>query len=103
MVKADIIVTLQKKYRETYTWEHAYKRGELSIQELQEKLLDTSDDMSIKHHAPWAYDLISVAIYQQRKHFSPDFTPQQLSNFFDDLQDLTVLDSLIDSISKIIQ
>jgi hypothetical protein len=51
MNRAAIIINLQRKYRETYTWEHAYKRGEMSAEELQEKLLDTSADELIKEHS----------------------------------------------------
>jgi len=51
MMKAKIIVTLQRKYRETCVWEHEYKRGELSAEELQENLLDTSLDESIKEYS----------------------------------------------------
>jgi hypothetical protein len=96
MLKAEVIIALQKKIRETYTWEHMYKKWDISAEELQNKLHDTSSDESLKKDAPWLYDAIFLGINQKRAEFSPDFTKTQFNRFFDELNDLAMLQSTID-------
>jgi len=103
MMKAKIIVTLQRKYRETCVWEHEYKRGELSAEELQENLLDTSLDESIKEYSLWLYNAVFAHITEKRAKFSPDFTKPQLNRFFDDLNDLHRLQETINDLLNMLQ
>lgn len=96
-----IIIGLQKKYWETYNWEHEYKQGKLSPESLHKKLLDTSSDMMIRQTFPDFYDIFFAHINQKRATFSPDFTRSQLNNFFDELNDLNSLQETIDILIKI--
>ena len=91
MAKAAVIIPLQKKFRESYTWEHAYKLWDISLDELQENLFYVSSDIMLKEKNPWLYDAIFLIINQKRATFSSDFTKVQLNHFFDELNDLALL------------
>lgn len=96
--KVATIIFLQRKYRETYLWEHQYKEGDLSLQDLENKLLDSSSDTIFKQKYPEAYATLFTEIYEGRGEFSPEFTPWELNAFFAKINDLKELQSTIDAI-----
>ena len=96
MTKAAIIIALQKKFREGYIWQHKYKMWDISLDELQRNLLDTSSDVLLQQKFPWLYDAIFPAINQKRATFSPDFNETELNRFFDEVNDLELLQWTID-------
>ncbi len=96
MQKAQVILALQRKIWETYTWKHEFKLWNLSPEWLQQKLLDVSSDESIKHVFPWLYASLFARINEKRAQFSVDFTKPQLNRFFDELNDMELLQSTID-------
>lgn len=103
VLKAEIILPLQKKYWETILREHAYKTGVLSDEKLSNKLLDTSGDEAIKQISPELYDIVFAPINEERAKFSPSFTPTQRDQFFDSLNNLKNLQSTIDELDRMLK
>jgi len=87
IVKVATVLSLQKKYFESYLWEHEYKSWHISIEELHALFMDTSADTLMQKHFPSVYEKIFVPIMKKRASFSSMFQKRQIDQFFYELND----------------
>ncbi len=101
MTKADILMSLQRRFLLAYDLEHKYKEELLSPAEIQKKIqkMLTNDDIKDKYPRE-LYDAHLAEIDDKRSKFSPEFSHDECVEFFSELKDMSWLQEHFDFLQK---
>lgn len=95
MERAEIIVSLQRRFLNAYILEHQYKEWLLSVKDIQ-KHASNSFDQALQNPYPAIYNMLFADIDEKRVAFSPDFSYQEITAFFAELKDMKLLEKKIE-------
>lgn len=95
IMKADVIVSLQRKFLHAYVMEHQYKEWLLSVEDIAAYAAHP-EDADLKLRYPELYEVYFTDLDAARTTFSPDFSYEELTTFFAELKNMNWLQQKID-------
>lgn len=97
--KADVLLSLQRSFLNAYVWEHDYKEGLITLDELAQHMSSlAAPDISSRY--PNLYHDFFQDIDLKREEFSPEFSYEEITQFFAELKDMSWLESKLAMIQK---